>query len=445
MPTTDLPLLYLVLIAAAFGLGFLIHFLIARATQVRLEGMIAERDALIHNDEARIAEQAASLQQAQSSLKTAFQEMAQDSLSRNNKLFLELAEQKFNTHEARANADLTAKEKAVEGLIKPIHEALNKTREQIDALEKTRAQAYGSIKTEIEKMSSSQQLLRDETSKLVTALRRPEVRGQYGEITLRRLAELAGMVHRCDFDEQVSVTDIDGKQYRPDMIVRLPDEGIVVVDAKTPMDAYLSAVEASDDTERKAALIRHSKNVSERVKELASKAYWSQFPRSPDFALLFIPGDQFLTAALDQNPNLLEEALRQKVMLVTPTSLMALLKVVAYGWLQLSLAENAEEIKKLAEDLYDRMGTFTNHLGQVGKQLESSVKSYNRAIGSLESRVLPATRKFTELGIQPGKNSPIEPPMIETIPRPMSLPDAAERTAAQTTENNSEKSDPEAS
>jgi DNA recombination protein RmuC len=442
MPTTDLPPIYLALIAlAAFGLGFLIHYLIARATQVRLESMIAQRDALLRNDEARIAEQAASLERAQSSLKAAFQEMAQDSLARNNKLFLELAEQKFNTHEARANADLSAKEKAVEGLIKPIHEALNKTREQIDALEKTRAQAYGSIKTEIEKMSSSQQLLRDETSKLVTALRRPEVRGQYGELTLRRLVELAGMVNHCDFEEQVNVTDIEGKQYRPDMIVRLPDDGILVVDAKTPMDAYLSAVEANDDVARKAALLRHSKNVSERIKELASKAYWSQFERSPDFALLFIPGDQFLTAALDQNPNLLEEALRQKVMLVTPTSLMALLKVVAYGWLQLSLAENAEEIKKLAEDLYDRMGTFTNHLGQVGKQLESSVKSYNRAIGSLESRVLPAARRFTELGVQPGKNTPIEPPMIEIIPRPLSLPDSAGHAS----DSNSEKSDPEAS
>ena len=278
MPTTDLPPIYLALIAlAAFGLGFLIHYLIARATQVRLERMIAQRDALLRNDEARIAEQAASLERAQSSLKAAFQEMAQDSLARNNKLFLELAEQKFNTHEARANADLSAKEKAVEGLIKPIHEALNKTREQIDALEKTRAQAYGSIKTEIEKMSSSQQLLRDETSKLVTALRRPEVRGQYGELTLRRLVELAGMVNHCDFEEQVNVTDIEGKQYRPDMIVRLPDDGILVVDAKTPMDAYLSAVEANDDVARKAALLRHSKNVSERIKELASKAYLSQF------------------------------------------------------------------------------------------------------------------------------------------------------------------------
>ncbi len=419
MPLTDNQLIYLALITlGAFGLGFLIEFLISRATRVRLEAVIAEKDALIQSDEARIAEQAASLEQAQSSLKAAFQEMAQDSLARNNKLFLELAEQKLYTHEERSKAEFNAKEKAVENLVKPIQEALNKTREQIESIEKTRAQAYGSIKAQIETMSSSQQQLREETSKLVTALRRPEVRGQYGEITLRRLAELAGMVNRCDFDEQVSVSDIDGKQQRPDMIVRLPDEGILVVDAKTPMDAYLSAVEATNDVERREALARHSRNVSERVKELAGKAYWSQFERSPDFALLFIPGDQFLTAALDQNPNLVEEALRQKIMLVTPTSLVSLLKVVAYGWLQLSLAENAEEIKKLAEDLYDRMGTFTNHLGKVGKQLESSVKSYNQAIGSLETRVIPATRKFTELGVQPGKNTPVEPPMIETIPRP---------------------------
>ncbi len=420
MQPNELLLIYIASAAiAGFGLGYLINFLIARATRIQLESQIAEKDTLISNDEARIAEQANSLEQAQSSLKAAFQEMAQDSLARNNKMFLELAEQKLNAHEEKTKAELSAKEKAVDSLIKPIHEALNKTREQIDSLEKTRAQAYGSIKTEIEKMSSSQQQLRDETSKLVTALRRPEIRGQYGELTLRRLAELAGMTNRCDFDEQVTVTDEDGKMSRPDMVVRLPDNGTIVVDAKTPMDAYLSAVEANDDVERSAALLRHSKNVSARVKELAGKAYWSQFPNSPDFVLLFIPGDQFLTAALDHNPNLLDEALRQKVMLVTPTSLVALLKVVAYGWLQLSLAENAEEIKKLAEDLYDRMGTFTNHLGKVGKQLESSVKSYNQAIGSLETRVLPVTRKFTELGVQPGKNTPVEPPMIETIPRPI--------------------------
>jgi len=414
---SDPQILYpLLALLGGFALGWLIQFLLARATRVKLEATIHEKDLLLLTDEARIAEQAEALKQAQSSLKAAFQEMAQDSLARNNKMFLDLAQERLGSQHQKADADMQAREKAVENLVKPLAEALDKTREQITSIEKTRAEAYGSIKTQIEQMSTGQQQLRDETNKLVTALRRPEVRGQYGELTLRRLAELAGMVNHCDFTEQETV-NTDGGQLRPDMIVRLPDEGMIVVDAKTPMDAYLQAVEASSDEERKAALVRHHRNVQARVKELSAKAYWAQFDRSPDFALLFIPGDQFLTAALDENQNLLEEALRQKVMLVTPTSLVALLKVIAYGWLQLSLAENAEEIKKLAEELYERMGTFTGHLANVGKRLESSVKSYNQAIGSLDTRVLPTTRKFKELGVQAGK-APEDPPLIETALRP---------------------------
>jgi len=403
---------------AGFGLGWLIRMLIAKTTVAGLEASLKEKEILIQNDEERIAEQAAALEQAQHTLKASFQELAQDSLSKNNAMFLELAQQRLNTQQEKSDAELQAREKAVENLIKPINEALTKTREQITEIEKSRAQAYGSIKTEIERMAEGQQQLRSETNKLVTALRRPEVRGQYGELTLRRLAELAGMVNHCDFFEQTTVNTDQG-QLRPDMIVQLPDRGMLVVDAKTPMDAYLAAVEATDEDIRKTALTRHSRNVSERIKELSGKSYWAQFDRSPDFALLFIPGDQFLTAALDQNPSLLEDALRQKVMLVTPTSLVALLKVVAYGWLQLSLADNAEEIKKLAEELYDRMGVFTGHLAKVGRQLESSVKSYNQAIGSLDTRILPTTRKFKELGVQAGK-PPEDPPLIETAIRPTS-------------------------
>jgi len=418
-------ILYPAAVVAGFALGWLIQWLIARATTVRLEAQLREKELLIETDEARIAEQAQALEQAQHSLKAAFQELAQDSLAKNNAMFLELAKSRLDTQQEKAKADLKEREQAVESLVKPINDALNKTREQIGELEKTRAQAYGSIKTEIEKMSQGQQQLRDETNKLVTALRRPEVRGQYGELTLRRLTELAGMVNHCDFFEQETVTVADGSNQRPDMIIRLPDQGTIVVDAKTPMDAYLTAVDATDDDARKVALVRHARNVKERVKELSGKAYWSQFSHSPDFALLFIPGDQFLTAALDENPNLLEEALRQKVMLVTPTSLVALLKVVGYGWLQLSLADNAEEIKKLAEELYERMGTFTGHLAKVGRQLESSVSSYNKAIGSLDTRILPTTRKFKELGVQAGK-PPEDPPLIETAVRPSIATDTTE-------------------
>lgn len=213
------------------------------------------------------------------------------------------------------------------------------------------------------------------------------------------------MVEHCDFIEQVHKATDEGA-IRPDMIIRLPDRGEIVVDVKTPLDAYLQAVEAPDDESRKAALQRHARNVAERIRELASKAYWSQFDASPEFTILFIPGDQFLAAALNENPNLLEEALRQKIILATPTSLVALLKAIAYGWRQLALAENAEEIRRLAHDLYGRLATFTGHLARLGKQLEGSVKSYNSAVGSLERSVLPGARKFVELGVLTKK--PIE-------------------------------------
>ena len=237
-------------------------------------------------------------------------------------------------------------------------------------------------------------------------------------MTLRRIAELAGMVEHCDFIEQAHTATAEGA-IRPDMIVRLPERGEIVVDVKTPLDAYLQAVEAPDDVAKKSALQRHARNVAERVRELSRKAYWSQFERSPEFVVLFIPGDQFLSAALAENPNLLEEAMRDKVIIATPTSLVALLRAVAYGWRQLTLAENAEEIRSLAQEMHARIGAFTSHLIKVGRQLDGSVKAYNSAIGSLERSVLPNVRKFTELGIAE-KKALEQGEEIETLAR---LPD----------------------
>jgi len=264
-------------------------------------------------------------------------------------------------------------------------------------------------------MQTSQQSLAQETQNLVNALRRPEVRGRWGEITLRRLVELAGMVEHCDFQEQVH-TSSDDKIIRPDMIVRMPDRRELVVDVKTPLDAYLEAAEAKDDAQRDLGLKRHARNVREHIRKLSSKAYWEQFSESPEFVILFIPGDQFLSAALNEDPDLIESALSQQIILATPTSLVALLKAVAYGWRQLALADNAEEIRRLAEDLYGRLGTFVGHLNKVGKQLSSSVDHYNRAMGSLERKVLPGARKFVELGVHPKKEiESIEP--LEALPR----------------------------
>ncbi|MDY6946170.1 MAG: DNA recombination protein RmuC, partial [Pseudomonadota bacterium] len=241
-----------------------------------------------------------------------------------------------------------------------------------------------------------------ETRTLVNALRRPEVRGQWGELTLRRLAELAGMVEHCDFKEQVHVRGEDGS-LRPDMIVHMPDGRDLIVDVKTPLDAYLEAVDAATDEQRALAMRRHAGAVAERVKQLGAKSYWSQFERSPDFVILFIPGDQFLSAALAEQPNLLEDALRQDVIIATPTSFVALLKAVAYGWRQMALAQNAETIRTLAEDLYKRLAVFTTHLGKLGRNISNSVDNYNAAIGSLERQVLPGARKFTELGVRPDR------------------------------------------
>ena len=267
----------------------------------------------------------------------------------------------------------------------------------------------------LETMAQTQSSLQDETRKLVNALRRPEVRGQWGEMTLKRLAELAGMVEYCDFYEQEHTRTNDGA-LRPDMIVRMPDGREIVVDVKTPLDAYISAIEAVDDTQRLIHLKRHTQNVKQRINELADKAYWNQFKNAPDFVVLFIPGDQFLSAALDQEPAILENALSRQVILATPTSFVALLRAVGYGWRQEQLAENAEHIKTVGEELYGRLQTFTEHLQKLGRSLDTGLKHYNSAVGSFDSRVLPSARKFNEMGISADKRIN-QPNQVETAVR----------------------------
>jgi len=269
-------------------------------------------------------------------------------------------------------------------------------------MEKERENAYGSLHQHLKDMASTQANLQNETRNLVQALRRPEVRGQWGELTLKRLAELAGMVEHCDFYEQENIETETGRQ-RPDMIVRMPDGRMIVVDVKTPLDAYLNAIEAQDDVTRNQEMIRHARNVKNRINELANKAYWTQFNNSPDFVVLFIPGDQFLTAALDHEHNLIEYALTKQVVLATPTSLVALLRAIAYGWRQEQLAENAEKIREVGEELYQRLATFTGHLQKLGKNLDNSMKAYNSAVGSFDSRILPGAQKFKEMGISEKK------------------------------------------
>jgi DNA recombination protein RmuC len=368
--------------------------------------------------EKRFAEERESaFELANARLTQTFADLSNRSLQANSDTFLKLAEQRLETQQQKARGELSEREKAVEALVKPINEALKASQQQIAELEKSRSEAYGGIRNQLEEMQLNQKSLKQETQNLVNALRRPEVRGRWGEITLRRLVELAGMVEHCDFVEQVH-SETEGQIFRPDMVVRMPDNRQLVVDVKTPLDAYLAAAEAPDDAQRKLGLERHAKNVRGHIRMLASKAYWNQFDESPEFVILFIPGDQFLSAALSEEPDLIEYALSRQIILATPTSFVALLKAVAYGWRQLSLAENAKEIRILAEDLYGRLSTFVAHMNKVGRQLAGSVENYNKAVGSLERSVLPGARKFVELGVHPKK----EMEKLETLdPVPRTL------------------------
>jgi DNA recombination protein RmuC len=399
-------------------LGLLIMWLIARSRRKALLDELELAATNLKNQEALQAEREAAFELANAKLTQAFTEISNQSLRANSDTFLKLAEQNLETRQAKVESNFEKREKAVEELVKPIREALSASHKQISDLEKARSEAYGGIKNQLESMQLSQKSLTQETQNLVKALRRPEVRGQWGEITLRRLVELAGMVEHCDFVEQVHTVGGDDKIFRPDMIVNMPDQRQLVVDVKTPLDAYLAAAEAEDDVQRKLALERHAKNVRTHIRMLASKAYWKQFDESPEFVILFIPGDQFLSAALAEEPDLIEYALSQQIILATPTSFVALLKAVAYGWRQLALADNAKEIRILAEDLYGRLGTFVSHMNRVGRQLASSVENYNKAVGSLERNVLPGARKFTELGVS-GKKEIDKLESLEPIPRTM--------------------------
>lgn len=402
-------------------LGGLVTWLFVRARQRRLRDTVATLSGRIKDQDALQAERDAAFEAASSRLATAFSDLSNQSLKSNSEHFLRLAEQNLGAQHERAKRELGDREQAVENLVKPIKDALHQSQAQIAALEKSRSEAYGGIKSQLEAMQSSQQSLTQETQNLVNALRRPEVRGRWGEITLRRLVELAGMVEHCDFQEQVHTSN-DDKTVRPDMIVRMPDHRELVVDVKTPLDAYLEAIEAKDDARHKQALERHARNVRAHIRKLAAKTYWDQFSKSPEFVILFIPGDQFLSAALNEDPDLIEYALSEQIILATPTSFVALLKAVAFGWRQMSLADNAEEIRRLAKDLYGRLAVFVGHMNKVGKQLASSVENYNRAVGSLERKVLPGARKFVELGIRPKKEiEQVEP--LEALPRSMLEPD----------------------
>jgi DNA recombination protein RmuC len=365
--------------------------------------------ARLKSEETLSAEREQSLARAREQLQGVFGELARESLQSNSEVFLQLARERLTRQQQDASQVLKERESAIEALVKPIRETLTKTEAQIQAIERERIDSFATIKAQMEAVASGQNLLSRETRNLVTALRRPGVRGQWGEITLRRVVELSGMTLHVDFSEQKHLSTDTGA-IRPDMIVHMPEQRDIVVDVKTPLDAYLAAVEAQNDEERSSQLHRHAQIVGARVRELSSKQYWSQFERSPDFVVLFLPGDQFLSAALQENPGLIDDSMRQNIMLATPTSLVALLKVISYGWKQTVLAENAKEVRGLGEELYKRLAVFAEHVGKLGKSLGNSVESFNRAVGSLEQQVLPAARRFPALGLRTSREiDPLEP------------------------------------
>ena len=357
------------------------------AAQVRLESAAAQEAGRLKV-----------LEQSETQLRAAFGALAGEALRANNEQFLHMARQVLGRDQAVAEGALKEREAAIAQLVLPLRASLERTEAQVEALERERRETFATLRAQIESLSGGQAQLSRETRNLVTALRRPEVRGRWGELTLRRLVELAGLTEHCDFTEQPTVAGEEGR-LRPDLVVHMPEARDLVIDAKSPFEAYLAALEAPTEEERSLALKRHASQVEARVRDLASKSYWSQFERSPEFAVLFLPGDQFLSAALAERPELLENALSQSVVITTPSTLIALLKTVAYGWRQSEVAHNAALIRDLGQELYRRLSTFDGHLARTGQRLAAAVEAYNAAVGSLERQVLPQARRFTELGV----------------------------------------------
>ncbi|UVT18033.1 MAG: DNA recombination protein RmuC [Nitrospira sp.] len=399
---------------------------VERAAAASLHERLSEAQRARVTAETRLEEAARQLTEQKSlidhtrhELVESFQALSGEALKQNNEAFLKLATVSFETLHVKADGDLAQRQQAIDALVRPLHESLQRYDEQLRLLEQSRQSAYGGLDLHLKLLAESQQRLQQETGNLVKALRAPTIRGQWGELTLKRVAELAGMVEHCDFVEQHSVTGDDGR-FRPDMVVRLPGGRQIIVDAKTVLSAYLDAHEAQNETQQAEALRRHAAQVKSRMDELSLKAYWTQFEHAPEFVVLFLPGEQFLGAALDQDPHLIEEGFARGIVLATPATLIALLRAVAYGWRQEQLNAHAEEAGRLGKELYERMAVLTEHMNDVGQALGKSVSAYNRAVGSLETRILPAARRFKELGVSSEKDIPILEPTA-VVPR-KSLP-----------------------
>jgi DNA recombination protein RmuC len=410
-------------VLAAGVIGYLLGTLRASRRANELDRQLAEARARLSSEADNNSRTLQLLAQTEAQMRAAVESASRLALDQNSETFLKLAREVFGKDQATASASLKEREEAIKQLVEPIKTALARQEEQTQALERLRAESHGKLTGQIESLANLQGVLQRETRNLSTALRRPEVRGRWGELTLKRVVELSGMAERCDFVEQQVVEGERGAQ-RPDVVVHMPENRQLVIDAKTPLDAYLDAVEAHDEDARRLALTRHAQHMEARVRELSQKSYWEQFAQSPEFAVLFVPGDQFLSAALIERPDLLDSALKQSIIIATPSTLMALLKVVAYGWRQDAVAENAAEIRELGQELHKRLGTFVNHLQKVSRSLGSAVDSFNAAVGSIERNVMPQAQKFTKLGVT--TETLASPDPIEQIVRMPTNPKALE-------------------
>ena len=376
-----------------------------------LKSHIAELNTQMEEQKKYIIDKTNDLEQAKIRLSDAFKALSAEALQQNNQSFMDLAKTVLDKHESTAKEDLENRRKSIDEMIKPIKETLEKFDGKVQQVEKDRIQSYSSLIEQVKYLAESQNKLQQETGNLVKALRAPQTRGQWGEIQLKRVVEMAGMLEYCDFEQQTSVSDNEGNRLRPDMIIRLPNNKIIVVDSKTSLQAFLEATSTQDDALRLHHLKEHASQVRNHMTQLESKKYWDQFPMAPEFVVMFLPGESFFSAALEQDPSLIEFGVERRIILSTPTTLIALLKAVAYGWKQEQIAENAQVICELGRNLYDSIGILAEHLEDVGKGLGSALNAYNKSVRSLEGRVLSRARKFKEL--QASTNRDI--PELETI------------------------------
>ncbi len=390
------------------------------------QGARVKAETQLHEATKRLEEEKRLLEEARNRLSDTFKALAGDTLESSIDAFLKIAKETFDKVLTEAKGELGKREEAIQGLVKPLSDSLKQFEDHLRSLEKNRQEAYAGLTEQLKTMLSTQQQLQKETGNLVTALRTPKVVGSWGQMTLRRVVELSGMSEHCDFTEEVSVSSEEGF-LRPDLVVHLPADRVIVVDAKATFDAYREAIAADSEEQRTLALSRHASQIRSHMVNLASKSYWQQFEKVPEFVVMFIPGESFFAAAVDVDRRLLEDGLEKRVIIATPTTLIALLRSVAYGWRQEQIAKSAQEISNLGRQLYERMRTLAEHLTDIGKGLERANAAYNNAVGSLEARVLPAARRFKDLGAASGTEIPLIEP-INIKPRSVSVTEGTGET-----------------